>query len=207
MKMKTLKAILILAAALLLLYPVSSKADSFDFQLTVPNTALQPYPAPYADVHIDLTGGIATIKFTADNSYAFGDGSALALNVADGFTFVSVTAGFTQVTPPPAGPWNVDGFGKFNLVFDDGSGFSAPYFTATVVLSGSWANAASVLTDNSDDYFAAAHMGAPDPDNPGKYIATGYAANGVAVPEPGILILLGIAMSAIGVAVPFLRKI
>ena len=29
----------------------------------------------------------------------------------------------------------------------------------------------------------------------------------LAVPEPGILILLGLAMSAIGIAAPFVRKI
>jgi hypothetical protein len=207
--MKTTKAILILAAALcLLFYPGSSKADTFDFQLTVPNAALSGQTPPFADVHIDLTGGTATITFTADNSYAFGDGKVIALNVADGFTFVSVTPSTFTTTPSPP---PVDGFGNFNLVFNDGSGFSAPgpYFSAAVVLTGSWANAASVLTENAAGYFAAAHIGVPGilDDGTSGYPITGWAANGVAVPEPGILILLGIAMSAIGIAVPFLRKI
>jgi hypothetical protein len=227
--MKTTKAILILAAALFsLVYPVSSKADTiFDLDLNVPNSAISGYTGPYAHVHIDLdpTDTTALVTFTsltnAGNIYLMGDGSAAAVNVNGSFTLGTITsanAGTGFSTTPPAhkslfsqSSGVVDGFGSFNLTIDIFDGFTYSADTISFILTGSWIDASHVLiaNDATHNALAAAHIfvtSSPAIASNGA-LATGYASNGVAVPEPGILILLGLAMSAIGIAVPFLRKI
>jgi len=222
---KSLKAILVLAGALfLLMYPVSSKADTISFDLTVPNTAISPYTGPYAHVVVDLTSATtATITFTSltnsGNIYLMGDGSSAAVNVnATSFTVGSITGtnsgtGFNTI-PPGNQPrfslssGEVDGFGNFNLAIDIFNGFTYSVDTLSFVITETpgptWVTANDVLIANDPTHnaLAASHIFVTsDPANASnKALATGYASNGVAVPEPGILILLGIAMSAIGAA-------
>lgn len=218
--MKTAKAILVLIAALFLFYPVSSMADTIT--LSTPNAAISGYPAPYAIVTVSLVDSThATIIFTAQDNYTMGDGSAAALNVnATNFTASGITEtnifldGFNPTFKQfNFGSQEVNSFGKFNFTIDnkDAWGQSATTISFTLTdISGTWANAADVLTPNAGGSTAAAHIFVPNTNPPtkaGGAVATGYAANGVEVPEPGILILLGIAMSAVGIAYPFVRKI
>jgi hypothetical protein len=218
-KMKTtkpLKVILVLAGALFLLFtPVSSKANAI-YTIDVPNTAISPYPAPYAtlDVALNGSGNMATFTFTYASSggytYLMIDSSAadVNLNTAGAGTltpaFVSASNAFQangfQASLPasstPFGSGQVDGLGQFNLTFDlfDGTDRPASQIIYTVSRSiGSWADASSVLTPNTEGFLAAVHpvvfntTGVVN----GDQLATGFAADGSPVPEPATMLLLG----------------
>jgi len=217
--MKTAKAILILAGALLLLfYSGSSRADTITLNLG--NAAISGYPSPYASVDVSLSDSThATITFTAADNYTMGDGSTVALNVhAVSFTASSLTETnkFSGFSPNfilfNYGSQTVDGFGTFNFTIDnkDGWGDSATTVTFTLINnSGTWGSDADVLIANAGGFTAASHIFVPyaiPPTVAGGAVATGYATN-VAVPEPGTLIFLGIAMSAVGIVSRYVRKI
>jgi hypothetical protein len=222
-----LKAILVLTGTLFLLfYPVSSKADMVTYDLGIGNAAISGYTGPFAQVTVDWTSSTtANITFTSLTNggyiYLMGDGSSVAVNVYGAFTIGNVSgtnslAGFTPgpytVVNPP-GTSNVDGFGSFNGVIDSFDGFTNAAteisFLLTATEATSWVSASDVLAANADGWLAAAHIFVTS--SPGNAsntaLATGYAANGtVPVPEPGIFILLGIAMGAIGIASRYVRK-
>ena len=211
--MKTTKAILVFAGVLcLLFFPVSSKADTITYPVKSPSPSMPP--GTYGSVTVDLiTTTQATITLAAANYplIALGDGGILAVNPTGNWTVNSYTSGLTNV-----GAGKVDGIGYFKLAFDDGPGFSNPYASVFVTLdlsSGTWATAADVLMSTFPiqatfkpgpefyyEHSVGGHFGIW---NGSKYDPTGW----VAVSEPGILILLGIAMTAIGIAVPLVRKI
>jgi hypothetical protein len=137
----------------------------------------------------------ATITFTAAPNYQFGDGSAAGVNVnAATYTpiFVSETGGsgnlnFNNFDVSNA---NVDGHGTFNLMLNN-KNFGAAGPADTIVFdvtndSGTWANAANVLTANGTNNDAVAHVRwafGPVGAN------TGFVAE--VVPEPASLMLLG----------------
>ena len=117
------------------------------------------------------------------------------------------------------GNFSADGFGKFNVKISGLDAWTYAVDTLTFTLSigsGSWASASNVLAPNSDNSVAASHVIpalSNPPSNPDQShnfygLNTGFADQSVVrVPEPGILILLGIAMSAIGMASWRIRKI
>ncbi len=236
MKTKSLKAIMILAGALLLLFnPLSSKADPLDtlnLTLGIPNDKLSSFTSPYATASIVLTDSThATITIdaltTGAYTYLLGDGSAAAANVTGTFTATvsesNSNSGFAA-TFSATSSGNVDGFGNFSLTIDNNAAFtkSATEIIITLVATGSttWGSIDDpsltplLLDPTNKGYLVAAHIlpwsglydehGNPINTYEGK---TGYAANGVPVPEPGILILLGIAMSAVGIVSRYVRKI
>ncbi len=221
--MKITKAVLIIVATLLLVYPVSSKADSVMYIMNQipPGSSLSGGTYGYATVNrTDNTH--ATITMTTANGtlipYAMGDGGIFDLNPNGDVTISNLTSGLSSV-----GPAGVDGIGYFTLVFDDGSGFSNPYSSVSVTLtltSGTWASAADVLMSgfpidnpgghgNTAQYLYAVggHFGEWNGDtyNPTGWV--GGVPGDVPVPEPGILILLGMGMTALGVASRWIRKI
>ena len=190
-----------------LLMAVSASADLISFQLTIPNTDISPYPAPYADVTVNRTSSTtAIITFTGDSSggftYLIGGAQAADLNVANatsftatGFTFTGgKTSGGnpTGFTPSYFPNNSVSQFGKLNLQIDNNDGFpdavSQLIFTLTNT-GGSWADAASVLTPDADGFLAAAHIFVVD--STGANPATGFAGNGTPIPEPATMLLLG----------------
>jgi hypothetical protein len=218
-----LKAIFVLAGALCLLFcPVSSKADTVTYTLTTGNSGLAGFTGPFAQVTVEWTSSTtANITFTSLTNggyiYLMGDGSSAAVNVNGTFTLTNVSAtnslgGFTPgsyTVVDPLGSSNVDGFGPFNGVIDSFDGFthSADKIVFTLTnISGSWSTASEVLIANAQGYEAASHIFIANSDGTNTGF-TGYAANGtVPVPEPGIFILLGIAMGAIGIASRYVRK-
>ena len=204
------KIVLILSMILVLLIAVSALADTITFSLNTPNTAISTYPSPYADVTINRTDSAhATITFSGDaylttNRYFLGDGSSVALNVnATSFTASGVieTNSFSGFTPTfkqfNYGSQNVSSFGLFNFTIDnkDGWGDSATTIAFTLTNnSGTWGSASSVLFANAGGSTAAAHIFVPNTTPPtvdGGTIATGYASNGAAVPEPVTMLLFG----------------
>jgi hypothetical protein len=204
MKIRTsVKALMVLAGALFLLFnPVSSKADMI-FYIESPNQDLSGYAGPYAKVVIDLTSvTTATVQVTTYSNYYIGGARAFDLNLASAatagsFSWVTAVSGGSPSFTPGYNPVNsVDGFGVLNLQIDNTDGFkdSVTYLSFTLTKSsGSWASESDVLVGNgTPGYFAAAHIFVANLDGSNTGV-TGFAT----VPEPGILILLGISMMSV----------
>jgi len=104
-------------------------------------------------------------------------------------------------SPRPLFGWrscNEDGFGSFNQTVNSFDGFTHSSDSIEFVLtntSGTWADAASVLTFNSKNHLAAAHIFVTsDPaDAENGAIVTGFASGSTipSVPEPTTMLLLG----------------
>lgn len=200
----------------------AAQADLMDYTLGAGNSAIGSYPAPYGTVTVDLTGGAntntATITFQSDDvgkyDYFFIDFSAADVNVnattwtIGGFSVIQ-SAGFHTATLSDGGSGNVDGFGTFNQTtnMSDGFGSAATELDFTLTdTSGTWANAASVLTQNADGWYAAAHIGVCDTSvgtgdctSAGNQVATGYAA----APAPPIGRGLPVVLAAGGLLFGF----
>lgn len=186
---------------------------TFTSVLSTSNDALGGAEAgPYGTVCVDLnTNVMATVTFTAEPDFVFGDGSSAALNVnASTFTptFVSESLGgstlsgvFKQFNIPGG---NVDGFGGFNLTMDNNN-FSPGDRSDTIVFtltntSGTWGSAANVLVANASNFDAAAHMMALNgqPTNCANCV-TGFAGEVGAVPEPRFYGLLLTGLLVFGI--------
>lgn len=201
-----LKGVLVLAAALLLLFsPVSSRAvpiDTITYSMSNPSGSM---PAGmYGTVRVDLISATeATITMTAAGYplIALGDSGILALNPTGSWEVSSKSIGLTDV-----GSGKVDGIGYFRLIFDDGPGFSNPYESVYVTLdltSGSWLTASGVLTSTVLEapsqhpslYMVGGHFGISSGTT---YNPTGWVgSDGVIVPEPATILLLGSGLVAL----------
>jgi hypothetical protein len=199
-----LRAVLMGAAVMLggSVWAPSARADTVTLFISQGNAAIAAFPGPYASVTVNrIDSDDATITFNsltaAGNIYLMG--SDVGVNVNDNglpgtnWTVVCCTAsnsgtGFTNLSTDYSdggAKANVSAFGGFNQTINIFDGFSHSVDTLSFDLhltSGSWANAASVLTTNSDGFAAYAHIfvtGSPAVQSAGA-IATGFAA----VPGP-----------------------
>jgi hypothetical protein len=210
--MKRLKYILPVLIAIACLGLQQAKAIT-TYSLGAGNSAISGYPAPYGSASVSLVGNTATITFTAANTasyqYLFGDGGSVAVNVNGAFTLGAITGthlpGFGPSTYSNGGAGNEDGFGSFNLTINTMGGYTTASNSITFTLTGSWANAGSVLTANANGALVAAHIFvAAFPANVrGGALATGFAANGGAVNTPDggtTVMLLGAALGVLGMA-------
>src|SRR6185437_1562840 len=180
---------LALAVGLVLAASVA-RADSVSFTLRPGNSAISGSPGPYGTATVTLTSSTtATVTFDADAGFLLIDGSSAAVNVnATTWTLGPITGtagpGFTQATYSDGGSGNVNGFGVFNQTINSSDGYSSGSAEITFTLtdtSGTWADAASVLTANSAGNTVAAHIAVCDanPCNPsGSATVTGFATNG-----------------------------
>ncbi len=208
-----MKRLIIIATVLtfvLLIGATAAWADVFSFDLYIPNTAISGYPSPYAGVTVDLTSPTtANITFVRDDNYFLMDSGIVDVNVNATSWSLSAISGtspglpFSGVQLTDGGSGNVDGFGVFNQTLNNKDGFdwalTAVSFTITNT-SGTWGGAGEVLTANADGYLAAAHIavpkGTPSPSN--GTLATGFATgDGKSVPEPSLVILLGLGFGAV----------
>jgi hypothetical protein len=121
------------------------------------------------------------------------------LNVNGSFTLGTVTGtnsgtGFTPGPYSNGGAGQEDGFGVFNLTINSHDGFPNSASSITVSLSGgSWSSAANVLTANNDGESVAAHIfvtSSPANASNGA-LATGFAADSPATPEPSTMAIAG----------------
>jgi hypothetical protein len=207
------KVVFLLSILFSLLMAVNAWADIFSFDLDTGNAAISGYTGPYASVEVNRTSNTtATITFTSltnsGNIYLLGDGGSVGVNVnATSWTLGTITGtnsgtGFTPGPYSDGGAGNEDGFGSFNQTINSFDGFTHSSDTISFLLtdtSGTWADAASVLTANDNDALAAAHIFiTSSPANAANgAIVTGFAAgsgNGPPtekVPEPATMVLLG----------------
>lgn len=223
-KLKYIAAIVIAIAGFGL-----QQAKAFESDLSVGNSAISTFTAPYGHVSItlDATGTIATVTFTSNhvgsNMYLFGDGGSVALNVnASSFSVSGITAsnsgtGFltTNADYTQAAAGNDDGFGTFNLRINGFDGFSHSAdtisFTLTNTSGTTWTDS-TILLFNSNGFDAAAHIfvKAFPADRHGTVLATGFAGEGAgtpSVPDGGTTVmLLGAALGVLGVARRYLMS-
>ena len=220
-KLKYLAAILLGIAGLAL---QQSKADTIT--LGVGNSAMSGFPPPYATANITVAGNglSATVTFTSvvNSTYAnfMGDGGSVALNVNGSFSLSNLAAsnsfsGFHPPAPVNAGAGNDDGFGSFTLRLNTGSGYATSAttisFTVTNTSGTAWTGVTSGLNPfllaNNKGYFAASHIfvGLLTNLRQGAQ-TTGFAGNGT-VPDGGATVmLLGMALGALGVVRRYLTS-
>jgi len=227
-KIKYIAAVLIGLAGLSL---QQVKADNSTFFLTTSNIPGFVGPINMVQVSITTTMGSnqAAVTFTSQTAnvggtnyiFMIGNGSAFDLNTSAAAT--TGTYAFTQpagggfaspsvVTPNVSG--QVDGFGVFNNTNTMFNGFDHAVTSVSFILTktnGNWGAAANVLAANANGAFAAAHIfitQAPGALANGATF-TGYAANGGSVNTPDggtTVMLLGVALGALGMARRFLRS-
>ena len=165
---------------------------------------------PYGTVDVHLIDSThATITFTANTAGFFwfmgGTGSA-GVNVnAASWALGVITGDCSSCTYSDDGSGNEDGFGNFNQRVTSSN--SSPGGRSSVIsfdltdLSGTWADAFAVLTNNDKGNQVAAHVGYCPQGITGE-CTTGFAnASGPPVlqtPEPGMLSLLAIGLLALG---------
>ena len=158
-------------AGVLVLSASVARADVISFDLTVANTAISGFTGPYAKVTTNRTSTTAAdVTFTSltngGNIYLMGDSSSADVNVnATTWTISGIAGsngtGFTPGQFSDAGSGTVDGFGGFNQTIDNFDGFTHSVDTISFTLtdtSGTWADAAAVLTPNVDGDVAALHV-------------------------------------------------
>ncbi len=220
MRTKTLMAIMILAGALFLLFsPISSKADTVVdtinfFNITNNGNANLSSQLSVQIIDTGISGQVG-FKFlnnvgivSSITDVYFDDGTLLAISTIVSSTGVSFAS--------PATPNNLPGGNNITPPFVVTDNFSADSNTPNALANGVNASTESleiifnlVSTADVDAVIAALNNGSLRIGMHVQGIGTTNGSDGYVnkVPEPGILILLGIAMSAVGVASRYVRKI
>jgi len=176
-----------------------------DYTLGIGNSGISGTPGPYGTVDVNLTSSTtAVITFTASSGFLFTDGGSAAVNVNAGhWTIGSFSTIPNGIPLTDGGAGNEDGWGSFNQTVNNPN--SSPADRASTITftltdtSGTWADAAAVLTGNASGYFAAAHIYINSGSGSGN---TGFAADGTpstpSVPDGGATIaLLGFGLVGI----------
>jgi hypothetical protein len=172
--------------AIVVLLTTNARADSVTLNIANANLATQgagPY-ATFSFTYTPIAGGGTTVGVTATglHNFVFGDHLIIDLNLSSTAGTVSNfqnAAGILTVACVPGSaspcPAQVNGFGNFNFVLDDGPGFSSGGYstlTFTFNVSGTVSSIANLLASNGTAS-AAAHMALAT-----NTACTGYAANG-----------------------------
>jgi hypothetical protein len=230
--MRMIKALLVLAGVFcLLVYPGTSKADTFPITFLFTSDHLTGgygSTGPFGTVTInEISGGFEVTVSLNDGSKFINTGAGAGLNFGFGATFIgtgpssaititgntaasdsgthSLTASYA---PNGTTPFHMDGGGDFfygiTYTGQKTGGGSAIEGPIVFDVTGSSVTLAWLTAANADNQIFVADVIS------GVSGLTGIidvSKEGVPVPEPGILILLGIAMTAVGVGTRFVRKI
>jgi hypothetical protein len=165
--MKTLLTLLLAALICVSFAPLASaNVCGFDSILNVSDQTATGATngTTFGDVCITLAGQTATITFTAAGNYQLMDSSIAGVQV----NASSFTEGFVSEAPNGAHTplvdlnQNVNGYGVFNLTWDNFDGASNAedtfIFTVTNTSATPWATAADVITPNAQGFDAEAHV-------------------------------------------------
>lgn len=197
-----------LVTAALIVFGLCSSAQALSFSLTKANANLATQgPGPYGTIDVTGSGTAFHVVGTGLNSFVFGDGGAIALNIATGAGAVTLTTASCSSTCSDGGSGNEDGFGSFRFTVNDGSGFSAPVSTFSFDFTTANTIAlASLIVTNSDGANVAAHMALSS-----NTACTGFTADGGtggtnndnptnchSVAEPSSLLFAGSALALAG---------
>src|SRR2546430_17707944 len=141
--MKKLKYLAPILTAVACLGLQQAKADVVSYALATGNDPSLG-TGPFGTVTVSLTGGVATITFTAASGYLFVDGSAVAVNVnASSWTVGNITSNGNPVSDSGSG--NVDGFGSFNQTLSQQNASNGASVISFTLTGGMWASASQVL--------------------------------------------------------------
>jgi hypothetical protein len=180
MKTKFLILIVLLAVACWAPVAMADTITTFNSTLEYADVNLT---GPFADLTITVPtgGGDATFSITADNTYEF---SNVYLNLTNTDVSVSdIEFSNSSSTIAAGGSQNADGFGDFNYSLNvTPTGLKGAGTTLSFVLSpnsGSFSDASSVLTGNSDGYTDVVHI------LNSSGTITGFAAEGPPQPVSG----------------------
>ena len=213
--------IVLLAVAALLMLPLAAQADltlAGSFSIGIPDAALTTYIGPYLSVDVAAGGtGVADFTVTSltngNNLYLFGGNDALGLNfnipTGDHIALTAFAGTFWDATGAISqDPFGSSGFGTMNTGVSVFDGYTTALkgltFTATLLNSSGIPVAfpgGIVLVDNSDGYFAAAHIFVQNTLDTTDALATGFAGNGTQgtqVPVPPTVWLLGSGLIGVG---------
>jgi len=213
-----LKEVLIFVAALFLLFqPVSLRADTLTFNPRFLFSGTSPTGSPpwlTATFSSDAPG---TVTLTMSSSFKdtgeFVTEWDFNLNPALDPASLSIiyNSGPTASVSKGTNAFFADGDGYFDIEFlfptdPQGSRFSDSKTSVYTIIGDSITassfNYLSYINGGEGVYHTGAYIqGIP------SGVGSGWIGNSIKVPEPGILILLGIAMSAIGVASYRIRKL
>src|SRR5262249_48020800 len=114
---------------------------------------------------------------------------------------------FTQLSNPSQPPsytrtsGNEDGFGSFNFVLDNVDGYQHSVATLQFTItkdSGTWANAADVLTPNASGFEGGVHVFVTTNGGATNTGFRGFSAEGSNVPEPLSLASVGFGLLTLG---------
>jgi len=205
-----MKKILIVLPLVLILFLMPNYSFSLSYDLNYVFSGTINTPSPYATIEINgITGGV---EFTLYNKTA---GTQSGSSKLTEFYF-NYKGSSTLTFTPPSG-WGLtyapnsrkaDGDGYFDFELDSNQG-NIYVAVGTPLKFRVYGDDnplnffdLSVTKEGEGFYHFAAHIQAlADPSG-----GSAWVGDKVKVPEPGILILLGIAMTAVGVATRYVRK-